>query len=134
MTRRIQKGEYADIKNPRWKGDKASYQSKHQYLKRNYGNPKICDKCGTEGFKEKGGRWSIHWSKKTDAEYTHNREDYLGLCRKCHGKYDLNDDKLERLRTMAKSQTPEQLAKLSIKRSLIAKNRKRDERGNFIKA
>lgn len=32
-------------KNNRWKGNKASYASKHQYLKRNYGNPEYCDHC-----------------------------------------------------------------------------------------
>jgi hypothetical protein len=119
--------------NPRWKGKNAGYQSKHQYLKRNFGSPKQCEFCGIEGKKESGGRWSINWAKKHGREYTHNREDYLELCRVCHGKYDLTDDKTARLRYLANNQTPEQRAKLSIKRRQIALNRKRDGTGHFIK-
>jgi hypothetical protein len=113
--------------NNRWKGNLASYQSKHQFLKRNYGNPLLCDFCGIQGYKENGGRWSIHFAKKLYKEYSHNREDYYGLCRVCHGKYDLNDKKIERFQKMGK------LSKgiKSEKKSLIAKNRNR-KYGRFI--
>ena len=90
-------------KNPRWKGDNAGYASKHQFLKRNYGHPLFCAKCGVYGQKEKGGRWSIHWAKKQGREYTHDRLDYLGLCRKCHGKYDWNESKREYVVKAAKA-------------------------------
>ncbi len=119
-------------KNNRWKGNSAGYQSKHQFLVRNFGSPSYCENCFTEGYKEKGGRWSIHYAKKHNKEYTHNRENYLGLCRKCHGIYDLDDKKIERLRNLSKTQSEEQLKKLGIKRSFIAMNRQRDKNGKFI--
>lgn len=121
-------------KNNRWKGDKASYESKHQYLKRNYGNPKMCEFCNVTGYKEKGGRWSIHWALRKGKQYTHNLLDYTGLCRKCHGKYDLTVPKIERLRKLAKNQTKEQLEKLSIKRKVIALQRTKDVKGRFTKS
>lgn len=91
--------------NNRWKGNGAGYHSKHQYLKRNFGNPQKCEQCSIKGKKEKGGRWNIHWAKKKGKSYTHNREDYLELCRSCHSKYDLTKKKVERLRKQLKSLT-----------------------------
>lgn len=116
-------------KNNRWKGDKAGYQSKHQFLKRNYGNPKMCEFCNVTGYKEKGGRWSIHWALRKGKEYTHNLEDYMGLCRKCHGKYDWNESKREYVIKGGK-------ATKGIKsktKKLIAKSKKRNDSGKFTK-
>lgn len=118
-------------KNSRWKGDNAGYQSKHQFLVRNYGNPIECDFCRIQGKKEKGGRWSIHYALIIGFEYSHNRNHYYGLCRKCHGKYDMNDKKHQRLMLMANNQTPEQLKKLSAKRKINVKSRLRDKYGHF---
>lgn len=120
-------------KNGRWKGKVAGYHAKHQFLKRNFGNPPSCELCGVKGKKEKDGRWSIHWSLKKGRVYTHNREDYVGLCRRCHGKYDLTKEKIERLRHLANNQTPKQLQKLSAKRRVIALQRNKDVKGRFTK-
>lgn len=114
-------------KNPRWKGTAASYTAKHQFLKRNYGNPKFCEKCKKPGSCEKGGRWSIQWAKREGSEYTHDVKDYHGLCRSCHGKYDWNDRKTEQMIEAASKQKGTR----SLAKSLIAKARKRDENGHF---
>lgn len=116
-------------KNGRWKGETASYVSKHQFLTRNFGKPKQCSMCWVIGRKEKGSRWSIHWAKKIGQEYTHNREDYLELCRVCHGKYDMTDKKRAKLREMALNQKGSK----SATKSRIALSRKRDNNGHFIK-
>ncbi len=116
--------------NPRWKGDGAGYMSKHQFLKRNFGNPQFCYKCGIKGKEEKDGRWSIHWALKKDKEYSHEIDDYQGLCRCCHGKYDMTDERREHLRNIAKGQKGSK----SINKSLVAKARLRDRYGHFIKA
>jgi hypothetical protein len=119
-------------KNPRWKGESALYATKHQFLARNFGRITNCEHCEVEGKYEKGGKWSIQWAKKQGVEYSHNRTDYIGLCRSCHRKYDMTDKERARLQAMAKNQSPEQLAKLSIVRSKIAKTRPRNEKGHYI--
>lgn len=47
-----------------------------------------CEHCGNKEAPV------YNWAKKTDSEYTRNREDYLYLCRKCHHKYDNISEKL----------------------------------------
>ena len=84
--------DYQGKNHPRWKGKEASYSSKHKYLTRNYGNIQKCQKCGVAGRKV-SGKWTIEWAKRRDCEYTHHREDYLGLCKPCHRQYDMKPDK-----------------------------------------
>jgi hypothetical protein len=109
--------------NGRWLGSAAGYHSIHQWLKRNYGNPSACATCPTKGKKEADGRWSIHWALKRGYIHSHNVAHYKGMCRSCHRKYDMTPKEKARLKAMAQNQTPEQLAKLSIKRKAIAKQR-----------
>lgn len=118
-------------RNPRWKGQTALYQTKHQFLARNFGNPPSCEHCEAEGVYEWSGRWSIQWAKKQGADYTHVRSDYLGLCRSCHRKYDMTPKEKARLQALSRNQTPEQLAKLSVKRRAIALARPRKPNGAF---
>jgi len=120
-------------KNPRWKGDDASYTAKHQFLIRNYGNPTHCELCNIEGHREKGGRWSVHWSKKKDREYTHDRDDYIGLCRSCHRKYDITEEELKQLSCLSKNITVEQKQKMSLSQKKAVLSRKRNKHGRFTK-
>lgn len=115
--------------NPRWKGREAGYHSKHLFLVRNFGNPSICSMCHIKGKKEKDSRWSIQWALKHDKDYTHDKDDYMPLCRSCHGKYDWNENKTKQMIEAAKKQKGTK----SMAKSLIALNRKRDEYGHFIK-
>lgn len=72
--------------NPLWKGDGAGKPSKHMWIKNNYGSPSHCEMCGKIG-KKLNGRWNIDWSN-INHQYRRTREDYQGLCCKCHCKYD----------------------------------------------
>lgn len=70
------------------KGDKASKVAKHQYLYKHFGRPTFCSnkKCQHKSN-------IFEWCLKAGRKYTHNPKDYLWLCRSCHRKYDLTDDK-----------------------------------------
>jgi hypothetical protein len=116
--------------NPGWKGDNASYYSKHQFLSKNHGKPSECTYCSIKGKKKKGGRWSIQWAKIKNRAYSHDVNDYIALCRTCHSKYDWNDTKTQQMILVAKKAKGTK----SVVKSLIATNKKRDERGHFIKA
>lgn len=67
-----------------WKGDKASYSSKHKYISRNWIKPEICDFC--KKIKK------LDWAN-ISKDYRRVRSDWLCLCRKCHFNFD---DKTEK--------------------------------------
>jgi hypothetical protein len=72
-----------------YKGKNASKRAKHYWLDGNFGKPKMCEHCDkTEGLFE--------WCIKTGKDYSHNRDDYLRLCRSCHRKYDMTPEKREK--------------------------------------
>lgn len=132
MNYELDAAKYEKAKrNPRWKGATALYQTKHQFLSRNFGNPPACEHCGIPGGYEWSGRWSIQWAKKQEAQYTHVRGDYLGLCRSCHRKYDMTPKEKARLQALTRNQTSAQLAKLLVKRRAIALTRARKPNGAF---
>lgn len=87
--------------NINWKGDKAGYAAFHQYLRKNYGNPIKCESCGKKGKKNLSGRWNIDWALKRNYQHAHERNSYLGLCRSCHMKYDMNKKKINFLTKIA---------------------------------
>ena len=62
--------------NPAWKGDNASYNAIHAYLRKHKKKPDECEKCG-----KKAKRLEL---AKISEEYTRNAEDYIYLCCKCH--------------------------------------------------
>jgi len=73
-------------KSYEWKGEKASYRAKHHWIEKHKGKPKKCEHCGKIGEKIKG-RWNVDWAN-IDHKYRRVLADYIGLCKKCHGKYD----------------------------------------------
>lgn len=79
------------IETPRWKGDRASIQSKHDYLKKHFGTASYCVNPNCEGKSK-----FFDWCLITGRKYSHNPNDYLWLCRKCHRKYDLTPEKEEK--------------------------------------
>jgi len=69
-----------------WRGEKGSYGTKHTWIRKYYGNPLKCEWCGVVGKRNKRS-WTIHWANKT-GKYTRNKDDYIGLCTRCHHKLD----------------------------------------------
>lgn len=60
-----------------------TYAGIHAWVRRNWGNPTICEIC----FKNEICKRKAHWANK-DHKYSRNREDWMRVCRPCHAKYD----------------------------------------------
>lgn len=69
--------------NGMWKGDNASYQAKHTWIRNNFGTPKHCENCNGVNAKSKLYDWA-----NIGGEYTRDRKDYIRLCRSCHIRHD----------------------------------------------
>ena len=67
--------------NTGWRGEKASLTNKHRRLYRAFGQPKVCDVCGTDDPKR-----TYDWANLT-GDYD-NPADFKRMCRSCHWKYD----------------------------------------------
>jgi len=78
--------ERIDDKHSSWKGDEVGYHALHCWVLRRKGNPKFCEHCGKKGIMLKRF-WSIDWAN-IDHKYRRVLDDYIGLCKKCHSKYD----------------------------------------------
>jgi hypothetical protein len=85
----FKKGQHKGKDNHEWKGEKVSYSALHWWLKREKGNPRKCEICGKVGEKI-NGRWNIDWAN-TNHKYRRNLKDYIGMCKKCHDKYDIQN-------------------------------------------
>ena len=75
-----------DEKHPKWKGEKAGKGAKHAWIKRNKGEPKECEHCGSRSKKK-----TYDWAN-IDHKYRRVLEEYLRLCRSCHRKYDIKNN------------------------------------------
>lgn len=65
--------------HPGFKGDAAGYVAIHAWVARRLGRPKNCEHCeATE---------NLDWANKS-GEYLRDLDDWIGLCRSCHMKYD----------------------------------------------
>ncbi len=71
-----------------WKGEDASYSSKHKWIVRERGNPMACDNCGTTEKK-----W-YDWANISQS-YKRDFTDWMRLCRPCHWAYDHGKLKLK---------------------------------------
>jgi hypothetical protein len=74
--------QYADEKNPNWKGKLASISAFHKWVIKHKGKPEICVDCGITCKERK-----LHWSN-IDHKYRRNLDDYMARCVSCHRKYD----------------------------------------------
>ncbi len=68
--------------NPQWKGNKAKYQAFHNFVRRNFGKPSICELCKVTDKR------MYHWAAKDKIKGGRRRTDWLRLCVPCHAKYD----------------------------------------------
>lgn len=67
--------------NSLWKGENAGYGAKHDWIKRWYGNPEICENCGTTTAPK------YDWAN-ISGKYLRDRKDWKRLCRSCHHLMD----------------------------------------------
>lgn len=72
-----------------WKGKDASYQAKHSWIIRHFGQPDTCEHCKKSGLKGK----FINWAN-ISGKYLRKRKDWLRLCVRCHFKYDNRSAKI----------------------------------------
>lgn len=77
--------------SPNWKGDNASYNAKHSWIRRIFGNPKMCEECGLDNLV---GR-QINWANKS-GKYLRNISDWKRLCIRCHRLFDKHWLKIKR--------------------------------------
>ena len=65
---------------------KVSYRGLHIRVRSIWGDHLKCELCGKK--ENRTGRKIIHWANKS-GKYLLKREDWFGLCAKCHKGYDL---------------------------------------------
>jgi|SRR3990167_2573045 len=70
----------ADL-NGRWRGDFASYKTKHAWRSRNLVKPLNCEACGLEK--------KLDWAN-VSGKYYREETDWMPLCRSCHIHFDRN--------------------------------------------
>ena len=70
-------------KNNNWRGDDATYKSKHDWVGKAFGRPCYCEMCGDITKPQRG----YHWSNKNHL-YKRIKDNWQRLCAKCHKKYD----------------------------------------------
>lgn len=80
---KIARAAQVGYKNPKWKGDNASYAAKHIWVKNNFGSPQYCDNCETSEKR------MYHWAN-ISGNYKRERSDWLRLCVPCHKRMDLD--------------------------------------------
>lgn len=68
--------------SPTWKGYGANIRSRHLWISRHYGNPRLCEHCLTKTAKR------YEWANISGKYKRKGRSDYLRLCKSCHVKYD----------------------------------------------
>lgn len=84
------KGTLGKIKelNARWKGDKASYSSKHKWIQKYWIKTGICDNCGVSPKPYGKRKFGTEWHNKDNKYNREDRGTWLELCKKCHLKFD----------------------------------------------
>ena len=73
-------------KHHNWKGDLATYGSKHDWIERHGGKPSLCERCGTKESK----RFMWH---NVSHEYKRELSDWERLCSMCHAHEHKNWEK-----------------------------------------
>lgn len=71
--------EVARERNAQWMGERVGYRALHTWVRRTFGEPVVCEECGS--------RKNVEWANMNHF-YRRNREDWKALCKKCHVRYD----------------------------------------------
>lgn len=73
-------------RNYLWKGEKATYRTKHAWLVRRIGKANHCEHCGLDKL-PKGKKRIFDWAN-ISGKYKRDITDYISLCKKCHKHFD----------------------------------------------
>lgn len=65
-----------------FKGVEATTGPIHEWVRRNWGRPEVCEWCGEKDQ-------MVEWAN-LDHEYQRVRKDWAQLCRPCHRRYDID--------------------------------------------
>ena len=74
-----------------WKGNKAHYDSIHDWVARYKGREKKCSNCKLNDPKR-----VYHWAN-ISGEYTRDLDDWIRLCVPCHSKLDKGRDSIKKV-------------------------------------
>lgn len=80
-----------------WKGDKATYNSKHRWIQNNWNRSGRCEFCKGKPPPRKGGVSGTEWANISNAYDRDNRSDWFELCSSCHKIFDKTKKVLESL-------------------------------------
>lgn len=98
----FKKGENLADKHFLWKGENASYEAKHSWVYRRKGKAIKCENRKNKVLifecSQKSQKYT--WANKSH-EYKRDLDDWIQLCMSCHQKYDMTQEKLDRLRAIA---------------------------------
>lgn len=81
MKYQTQKTKYKNEGNPNWRGANVKYDQLHDWIYKNWGQPKLCDTCGTTVAKR------FEWAN-ISGRYLRERTDWKRLCTSCHNRLD----------------------------------------------
>lgn len=76
---------HSNEEHPLWKGDGAGKVAIHAWIKRKFGKPAQCSRCGTVDAKR------FEWANLKNHNYRRNIDDYARLCTRCHRNYDMGN-------------------------------------------
>lgn len=68
-------------KHPKWKDNDIGYIKMHEWIRKYYPRPKLCQICGINSKLD---------AANISGKYLREINDWLYLCRKCHINYDKN--------------------------------------------
>lgn len=77
------------FKSPNWKEDLATYYSIHNWIRRNWGQPQICSKCGIKNAPKNWNKNKDYFQWSRNGKSTIREKKYWSrLCIKCHSSKD----------------------------------------------
>ena len=71
-----------------WKGNNASYSSKHKWIQKYWKKTGVCENCGTRPKPYGNRKWGTEWHSKDEKYNREDRSTWLEVCKKCHNKFD----------------------------------------------
>lgn len=70
-----------DVISQKKRGESLSYSGLHQWVRKHFGDPTVCEHCGT--LEAKNYEWA-----NISRKYLEDLADWVRLCKSCHTNYD----------------------------------------------